>query len=133
MGARPAPGRAMAAVVAWLRRLAAEATGDFREAERLLAGAADDARMDLPLYRAQLLVDLARLAKTTGNGRIPPVQHLREDALPASTSSPTWPGGRRVSSRWPAEPQPAHLAGWVLLGSATGAVRWARCLAPGHG
>ncbi|MFY1671925.1 LuxR C-terminal-related transcriptional regulator [Plantactinospora sp. WMMB334] len=67
--ARPTPPWA-ASCAAWLRGLAAEANGDHPAALALLGAAIADRAANLPLYRAHMFADHARLALAVGDGTL---------------------------------------------------------------
>lgn len=62
MAAATLPAPSTSALLGWLRALRAEQAGDVAGARRLLARAADDESNELPLYRAHILADAARLS-----------------------------------------------------------------------
>jgi DNA-binding CsgD family transcriptional regulator len=65
---QPRPPGWMAWVPAWLRGLIAEAAGQPGDARALLGAAISRFSSDLPLYRAHVLADHARIARLQGDG-----------------------------------------------------------------
>ena len=90
------------AMAGWVRGLAAESGGDLREALDEIARAGRDPANDLPLYRAHMLLDQARLAAALGDRD--QAQRAREQAAGLYQRL----GATAYAARASAELVPAH-------------------------